>query len=65
MGYDALSSQPHGEIWLGQNTLFTGYHKRQDFTEEVMVDDDIGEWFPNGAMKIIDRKKIFKLSQKE
>ncbi|KAL5060787.1 hypothetical protein RYX36_032391 [Vicia faba] len=70
MGYDAPSSQPCGEICLRGNTLLAGYHKRQDLTEEVMDDGwfhtgDIGEWLPNGAMKIIDRKKIFKLSQGE
>ncbi|KAK9050483.1 hypothetical protein SSX86_030547 [Deinandra increscens subsp. villosa] len=72
MGYDALAATaPRGEILLRGNSLFSGYYKREDLTKEVLVDGwfhtgDIGEWQPDGSMKIIDRKKnIFKLSQGE
>ncbi|KAJ6842151.1 long chain acyl-CoA synthetase 4-like [Iris pallida] len=71
MNYDALADKPRGEICVRGNTLFQGYYKREDLTNEVMVDGwfhtgDIGEWQPDGSMKIIDRKKnIFKLSQGE
>lgn len=72
MGYDAISpTNPCGEICIRGKCLFSGYYKREDLTREVMDEDwfhtgDIGEWQPDGSMKIIDRKKnIFKLSQGE
>lgn len=49
MGYDAISSQPRGEICLRGTTLFSGYHKRQDLTQQVIVDG----WFHTGKTSTI------------
>ncbi|KAJ7525288.1 hypothetical protein O6H91_17G044000 [Diphasiastrum complanatum] len=71
LNYDARGKVARGEICIRGKTVFVGYHKRKDLTEEVLVDNwfhtgDIGEWQADGALKIIDRKKnIFKLSQGE
>ncbi|KAF3340507.1 long chain acyl-CoA synthetase 1 isoform X2 [Carex littledalei] len=71
MGYDPLGKPSRGEICVRGKTLFTGYYKDPDLTNQVIINGwfhtgDIGEMRPDGVLKIIDRKKnIFKLSQGE
>ncbi|EDV21206.1 uncharacterized protein TRIADDRAFT_50825 [Trichoplax adhaerens] len=61
-----------GEICFKGPICFRGYFGNAKKTADTIDSDgwihsgDIGEWLPNGALKIIDRiKHIFKLSQGE
>ena len=64
-------STPRGEILIKGINVTPGYYKMESKSRETVVDGwlhtgDIGMILPNGALKIIDRKKnIFKLSQGE
>ncbi|KAF8733158.1 hypothetical protein HU200_015532 [Digitaria exilis] len=48
MGYDALSRTPRGEICVRGSFMYSGYYKRDDLTQEVMID----EWFHTGDIAI-------------
>lgn len=70
MNYFSDSAQPQGEVCLRGESVFRKYYKDPKNTEETVDADgwnhtgDIGMILPNGALKIIDRKKnIYKLQQ--
>ncbi|ORM41123.1 putative kong chain acyl-CoA synthetase [Babesia sp. Xinjiang] len=70
-GYSANDPNPRGELMFRGSHVTCGYFRNPEATAEAFKDGwlltgDIAELLPNGAIKIIDRRKnIFKLVQGE
>lgn len=72
MNYFTNNDEPKGEICMRGQSVFSVYFRDPKNTAKTVDKDgwnhtgDIGTILPNGALKIIDRKKnIFKLQQGE
>jgi long-chain acyl-CoA synthetase len=71
---EKIECRGRGEIYIRGPNVFRGYYQREDLTRQALEDKntgwlktgDIGVFLPNGALKIVDRRKnIFKLQQGE
>ncbi|PIK39270.1 hypothetical protein BSL78_23893 [Apostichopus japonicus] len=67
-----FASNGQGEVCIKGGSVFKGYYKDEEKTKEAIDEDgylhsgDVGQFLPNGQLKIVDRvKHIFKLSQGE
>ncbi|GIX61886.1 long-chain-fatty-acid-CoA ligase [Babesia caballi] len=69
--YFVTDPNPRGELLIRGNHVTCGYFRNKDATDESfdngwLLTGDIAELLPNGAIKIIDRRKnLFKLVQGE
>jgi long-chain acyl-CoA synthetase len=69
MGYDADAKVPQGEILMKGKPIMTEYWENPEETKKAFTEDgwfktgDIGEFEPNGHLKVIDRvKNLVKLA---
>lgn len=62
-GYSTANNPPQGEIWIRGPAVVSKYYNNEKETSEAYSEDgwfktgDVGEWTPQGHLKIIDRKK--------
>lgn len=62
-GYTHRDALPAGEVCIRGATLAKGYFKQPEKTKEVFADDgwfftgDVGQWQPDGSLRIIGRVK--------
>ncbi|KAK9239876.1 eukaryotic long-chain fatty acid CoA synthetase (LC-FACS) [Lipomyces kononenkoae] len=63
IGYLSTNNPPQGEVLIKGDAVAKEYYRNEKETKAAFTDDgwfrtgDIGEWAPNGHLKLIDRKK--------